>query len=134
VSRVGRGQAVLRKEPVELGAVGGRTAETTRPLIEERRHELRVSLPPLPIRLAADPARLEQILVNLLTNAAKYTEPAGKIWLTAEQDTDTAVIQVRDSGIGMTAEFVACAFETFTQAEQGKEHARGRRVRLVGLL
>jgi PAS domain S-box-containing protein len=125
VSRISRGKVVLRKEAVDLAAVVSRAVETTRPLIEERRHELTVSLPPKSIRLVADPARLGQILSNLLTNAAKYTGPSGRIWLMAEREQESVAVRVRDTGIGMTPDFVARAFEMFTQAEQGKDHARG---------
>ncbi len=125
VSRTSRGKVVLRKEVVDLAAVVGRAVETTRPLIEERRHELTVSLPPGPAPLEADPTRLEQVLGNLLNNAAKYTEPGGRVWLTAEREPGGIVIRVGDTGIGMTPDFVARAFDMFSQAEQGRDHAGG---------
>ena len=74
VSRITRGKIELRKEVVDLASVVSRTVEATRPLIEDRRHELTVDLPPEPVRLEADPTRLEQVLANLLNNAAKYTD------------------------------------------------------------
>ena len=74
VSRITRGKIELRKEVVDLASVVDRAVEATRPLIEDRRHELTVDLPPEPVRLEADPTRLAQVLANLLNNAAKYTD------------------------------------------------------------
>ena len=82
VSRITTGRVQLRRVPVTVNDIVEGAVETVRPLIEQRRHELTVSLPPEPIWLQADTARLEQVLVNLLTNAAKYTEEGGHVWLT----------------------------------------------------
>ena len=84
VSRITTGRVQLRREQVVVSLIVDGAVETIRPLLEQRRHELTVSLPSQPITLFADAARLEQVLVNLLTNAAKYTEEAGHIWLTVE--------------------------------------------------
>ena len=88
VSRVMRGKIELRREPVELATVVARAVETVQPLIEVQGHQLDVSLPPDSLLLDADPVRLAQVVGNLLTNAAKYTEPDGRIWLTAEREGD----------------------------------------------
>src|SRR5205823_6003211 len=101
VSRINRGQIELRKEPVELAEVVARAAECTAPLFESRHHQLTVHLPPEPVRLEADPTRLEQVLANLLNNAAKYTKPGGHVWLTAELEHDDVVLRVKDTGIGI---------------------------------
>ena len=85
VSRITRGKIELRKERVELAAVVSSAVEASRPLIEEWGHELTVTLPPEPVYLDADPTRLAQVLLNLLNNAAKYTDQGGRIWLTAER-------------------------------------------------
>src|SRR5262249_22021378 len=86
VSRITRGKVTLQKEPGDLAAVVARAVEISRPLIDARRHELAVILPPEPVRLEADPTRLAQVVANLLNNAAKYTEERGHIWLTVERD------------------------------------------------
>src|SRR5262249_58537722 len=81
VSRITRGKIALRKEAVDLARVVERTVEATRPLIEDRQQTLTVDLPPEPVRLEADPTRLEQVLANLLNNAAKYTDHGGHVGL-----------------------------------------------------
>ncbi len=102
-----------------------RAVETVRPLIDQRRHELTVSLPPQPIWLHADAARLEQVVVNLLTNAAKYTDEGGHIWLTVQQEGDEAVLRVRDTGVGIAPELLPRIFDLFTQAERSLDRSQG---------
>jgi signal transduction histidine kinase/CheY-like chemotaxis protein len=125
VSRVTRGKIVLQKERVDLRALAGRAAETIRPLVEARRHELTVHLPDGPILLEADATRLEQVLTNLLNNAAKYTEPGGVIRLAVEHAGGDAVVRVRDTGIGMLPEVLARAFELFVQGDRGLARSEG---------
>jgi signal transduction histidine kinase/ActR/RegA family two-component response regulator len=115
-SRITRGAITLRKEEVDLGTMITRAVETVRTLIDERRHELSVALPPEPVRLEADSLRLEQVLVNLLHNAAKYTEPGGRIWLVAERSGDEIALRVRDTGIGIAPEMLPRVFDSFVQA------------------
>ena len=103
VARISRGKIELHKEAVDLATVVGLAVETARTLIDERRHRLTVSLPDEMIRLEADPTRLEQVLWNLLNNAAKYTEPGGQIALSAEREGGEVVLRVRDNGIGIEA-------------------------------
>src|SRR4030095_13364916 len=112
------GRIQLHAERISVSDIMERAAETVRPLIAQRRHELTVSLPPQAIWLHADSARLEQVLVNLLTNAAKYTDEGGQIWLTARQEEDAAVLRVRDTGVGIAPELLPHIFELFTQAER----------------
>jgi CheY-like chemotaxis protein/anti-sigma regulatory factor (Ser/Thr protein kinase) len=118
ISRVTRGKVELRRELVDVGAVVGRAVETSRPLIEQRGHRLTATLPAGPLRVHVDPVRLEQVLANLLNNAAKYTPPDGRIWLEAEGDAASAVIRVRDNGIGIRPEVLPRLFEPFQQADR----------------
>ena len=124
VSRITRGKIELRHEVVDLGSVLHRTVEAVRPLIEERRHQLTISLQAGSLRLEADPTRLEQILINLLTNAAKYTDAGGQIGVTAEREAGDIVVRVRDTGIGIPPEMLTRVFDLFVQAPQHREHAQ----------
>jgi CheY-like chemotaxis protein len=99
--------------------------ETVHPLIQQRGHEINVTFPEEPIWLLADAARLEQVLVNLLTNAAKYTDPNGQIWLSAEQSGTDCILRVRDTGVGITPELLPCIFDLFTQAERSLDRSQG---------
>src|SRR5262249_56430136 len=92
---------------------------------------LTVLRPPGPLTLEADPARLVQILVNLLTNAAKYTEPGGRIWLTAEGHGDEVLLSVRDTGVGLPPELIPRVFDLFVQGEPGAEGGLGIGLSLV---
>lgn len=125
ISRITRGRIQLKKEIVELGDVVRRAVETARPLIEERHHDLNVSIPKPSIPVNVDPVRLEQILTNLLNNAAKYTEPHGHIWLTVEPGNPQVAVRVRDDGIGIAADLLPRVFDMFVQAEPGKDRAKG---------
>jgi PAS domain S-box-containing protein len=118
LSRVNRGLVQLRLETVELAALVRRALETARPLLEERAHALELDLPSEPVLLGADPLRLEQIVVNLLTNAARYTPPAGRVRVAAGREGDEVVVRVRDSGIGIRAEMLKAIFEMFTHADR----------------
>ena len=115
----------MRKETVELETIVERAVESSRPFIEERQHQLAISLPPKPIFVSADPMRLEQILCNLLNNAAKYTEDVGKIWLDAAREGEEAVIRVRDNGAGMPPEILPCVFDLFVQADRSLARSEG---------
>ena len=125
VSRITTGSVRLRQQQICVNDVVERALETAQPLMLLHRHELTVSLPPEPIFLYVDAARLEQVLVNLLTNAAKYTDPAGRIWLSVEQDKDAVVMKVRDTGIGIAPELLPRIFELFTQAERSLDRSQG---------
>jgi PAS domain S-box-containing protein len=125
VARITRGKIQLRKETLDLATVVARAIETSRPLIEARRHELTISLPDTPVRLLADATRVEQVLANLLNNAAKYTEEGGHIWLTAGREGGEAVMRVRDTGIGLPAEMLLRIFDPFVQAERSLARSEG---------
>src|SRR3954464_13377470 len=110
---------------IAIDGVVQRAVEALGHLMDERGHQLTVSLPPQPISLHADAARLEQILVNLLTNAAKYTEPGGHIWLSVEQERDECVLRVRDTGLGIPPGLLPDVFDLFTQSEQSLARSQG---------
>ncbi len=125
VSRITRGKIQLRKERLDLCAVAPLAVETARPLIEGRQHQLSLDLGREPLWVEADPVRLEQIMTNLLTNAAKYTDPGGRIWLTARREGKEAVLQVRDTGIGIAPELQPRIFELFMQADPSLDRSQG---------
>jgi PAS domain S-box-containing protein len=125
VSRITRGTLQLRRERVELAVIVGNAVETARPLIDERRHILEVQLPPEPVWLEADALRLAQVLSNLLTNSAKYSDAGGTIKLSAEADEEGLVVRVTDNGIGIEAEMIPRMFEMFSQSTHAIERSGG---------
>jgi signal transduction histidine kinase len=125
ISRVTRGTLVLRMQPTELAAAVDVAIETARPLIDAKRHVLSVNLPHEPVRFTADPLRVAQILSNLLTNAAKYTDPEGHIRLSASCDADQLLIRVADSGVGIDAENLPGIFEMFSQLHPTMDRSEG---------
>jgi PAS domain S-box-containing protein len=125
VSRITTGRVQLRQDRVVVSGIVERAVETARPLMDQHRHELTVSLPPQPIWLYADVARLEQVVVNLLTNAAKYTVEGGHIWLTVQQEGDVCVLRVRDTGVGIAPELLPRIFDLFTQADRSLARSQG---------
>ena len=125
VSRITTGRIQLHQERIALGVVVENAVATVRSLIDQRKHELTVSLPTQAIWLHADAARLEQVVVNLLTNAAKYTDQGGHIWLTVQQEGEEAVLRVRDTGVGIAPEILPRIFDLFTQAEQSLDRSQG---------
>ncbi len=125
VSRVITGRIQLHQERLEMRGIVERARESARPLIDQRKHELSVSLPAEPIWLQGDPTRLEQVVVNLLNNAAKYTDEGGQIWLTTQQEDGEAVLRVRDSGVGIAPELLPRIFDLFTQADRTLDRSQG---------
>ena len=125
VSRITTGRIQLNLEPIALSIVVEHAVATVRSLIDQREHQLAVSLPKDAIWLVADAARLEQVVVNLLTNAAKYMDPGGHIWLSVRQEGEEAVLRVRDTGIGISPEILPRVFELFTQSEQSLARSQG---------
>jgi PAS domain S-box-containing protein len=124
-ARIRQGKVRLERRPVELAGVIAQAVEASRPLIDARRHELMVRLPDQAIWLDADPARLVQVVSNLLNNAAKYTEEGGHIWLSARRHDDNVVLRVRDDGIGIPPDMLPRVFELFAQAEQALGKSQG---------
>ncbi|MGO9916701.1 MAG: ATP-binding protein [Isosphaeraceae bacterium] len=125
VSRITTGRIQLRPESLAVGVVAENAVATVRSMIDQRKHELTVSLPTQVIWVHADAARLEQVLVNLLTNAAKYTDQGGHVWLTVQQEGEEAVLRVRDTGVGIAPEILPRIFDLFTQAERSLDRSQG---------
>ncbi len=125
VSRTTRGMVELRRTLVNLNTVVNHAIEAAFPLVESLGHELSKSLPRQAIHVEGDPTRLEQIVTNLLNNAAKYTEPGGKIEITLSREADQAVLRVSDTGIGIMPEMQKNIFDLFVQADRSLDRARG---------
>jgi PAS domain S-box-containing protein len=125
VSRITRGRVELRRERIDLATVVNEAIEASRPLIKKWGHQLSVSLPPEPVLLDADPARLAQVIGNLLNNAAKYTDQGGRIELLAGTKGEWVSIRVRDNGIGIPKEKLRNIFELFTQIDPLVERSQG---------
>jgi len=124
VSRITRGMVQLRCERLYLADVVAKAVETAAPLFEQQRHELAISVP-RDLVVDADPARLTQVFANLLTNAAKYTDPGGRITVAATREGDELVASVTDTGRGIAADMLGRVFELFVQERQNLDRARG---------
>src|SRR5262249_54871659 len=118
VSRIMRGKIELRKERVDLREVLERAAETAQPTVDTHGHELQREVPPGSVWVDADPVRLTQVLANLLTNAAKYTNQPGRILLTLAAEGPTAMLRVRDHGVGIAPELLPHIFDLFVQGDR----------------
>jgi PAS domain S-box-containing protein len=125
VSRITRNKLELRKTDTTLAAVIQSAIETSRPVIEQARHELIVSLPSESVPIQGDPVRLAQVFSNLLNNSAKYTEPGGQIELSAAREGGIVVVRVKDTGLGMPAESLPFIFEMFSQVDRHTERSQG---------
>jgi len=125
VSRITSDKLVLQLRRIDLAEVAAVAVETSSPVILERRHRLTVELPDTPVMIDADPARLAQVLSNLLSNAAQYTPPGGDVQLMASLDPDQVRIAVRDNGIGIEPEMTSRVFELFVQAPRARQQATG---------
>ena len=125
INRIARDKLELRRQPIELEGVVQAAIEMSRPLIDQWEHQLSVRLPESPVWLDGDPARLSQVLMNLLNNAAKYTEPGGQIWIDATRGDAQVEIAVTDTGIGIAPEKIADLFEIFYQADRSQTRSQG---------
>jgi CheY-like chemotaxis protein/two-component sensor histidine kinase len=146
VSRITQGKVLVQKEPVDLTEVVDQALQTCEAIVHERGHELSVSLPQTPLLVEADPTRMVQVVCNLLTNAAKYTEPGGRISVTVEREEEreergmgaaspppsalpfalpAAVVRVRDNGRGIAPELLPRIFEVFVQAQRTLDRSEG---------
>jgi PAS domain S-box-containing protein len=125
VSRIIRGKIDLRRDRVDLGAVVNRALETAQPTLDAHGHLLELALPPCPVEVEGDLVRLSQVLSNLLVNAAKYSGRANRIVVALRADADTAVVSVRDYGVGISAELLPRVFDLFVQGENSLARSQG---------
>ncbi len=125
VSRISRGMLQLRKERLPLAAVVAHALEVCDVAVKQDGHQLAVTLPPEPVYVDADKTRLAQALCNLLTNAAKYSDPKSTITLTVAREGDEAVLRVKDAGVGIPAEMLPRVFDMFWQVDRSLEKAQG---------
>jgi PAS domain S-box-containing protein len=127
ISRISRGKIELRMETLELAGVVSQAVEAVRPLFDDHQQKLHVSIPGESILLEADATRLEQILFNLLINAARYTPRNGQVWLDVEPLQKEVLIRVRDTGIGIEPDLLPMVFDLFSQGERrvGRSHEGG---------
>jgi len=125
VSRISRNKLELKKERLELASVIHHALEACQPHLDGDQHEFVLNLPPEPIHLHGDPTRLAQVIGNLLTNACKYCEPGGKIWLNAQRHEGEVKIVVQDTGIGIPPEMLDKVFDMFTQIDKTLERSDG---------
>ncbi len=125
VARITRGKIELRQEVVAVGSIVSRAVDSVAQLMEERHHQLITTLPHQPLLVHADALRLEQVLVNLLVNAARYTNPGGRITVSAERQNDRVEIRVKDNGIGLDADEREGIFQLFRQARRSSDRAPG---------
>jgi PAS domain S-box-containing protein len=125
VSRIARGKIELRRRAVEMADIVAAAVESTSPLIEERQHELHIRVPRHGLRVSGDATRLTQVLTNIISNAAKYTEPRGRITVAAERAGEQVVVRVRDSGIGIAPAMLPTIFDMFIQGRQALDRSQG---------
>jgi CheY-like chemotaxis protein len=125
VSRISRGVIELQQRRLDLAAVVADAVEGSRPSIEHGRHTLEVALPPEPVCVEGDAMRLSQVLSNLLNNAARYTDAGGRIALSLRLEGGQAIVEVRDSGIGIAPEKMADLFTMFGQIDRRDPRSQG---------
>jgi len=125
ISRITRGTLELRTEMADLAEVVDAAIETSRPIIDAKHHSLQLDLPAEPTPFAADPLRMAQVLSNLLTNAAKYTDAHGTIQIRASADEQSVEISVTDSGVGLTPDALSALFTMFSQVRSTQDRSEG---------
>jgi signal transduction histidine kinase/DNA-binding response OmpR family regulator len=125
LSRITRGKIRLQLEAVDVVDFITRAVETSRPLIDDRKHQLRIELPPERLRVRGDAVRLAQVISNLLNNAAKYTEEGGRISLIAQRQDDEVFLRVKDNGMGIPPEMLSSIFEMFKQVDHSLDRSQG---------
>jgi PAS domain S-box-containing protein len=125
VSRITRGKVELKRRILEIGDVVASAIEMASPLLEARRHRLELEVPRRGLLVDGDAERLKQVISNLLTNAAKYTEPGGRIAVRAAREAGEVVVRVRDSGMGIPPELLPRVFDLFVQSQRALDRSQG---------
>jgi PAS domain S-box-containing protein len=125
IGRISSGKIALHREPIEVNAAVQRAIEASRPLADAAGHTLDVRFSPEPLSVDGDLTRLSQAVLNLLTNAIKYTPPSGKIEIDVRREGALAVVRVKDSGIGMSPELIPRVFDLFVQGERSLDRSEG---------
>jgi signal transduction histidine kinase/ActR/RegA family two-component response regulator len=125
VSKITRGKIVLRRDPLEIAAAIAKAVEIASDLFEQRRHRLTIDVPAEGLRVEGDIVRLAQVVANLLTNAARYTEPGGDIAVRATADGGDVVVTVKDSGAGIARDLLPRIFDIFVQGQRSTDRKEG---------
>ncbi len=125
LTRIAQGKIELRRTTFDLAAAVAEAIQTTAPLFDAQGHQMAVLLPTEPLRMEGDQARIVQVIVNLLTNAAKYTDNGGRVRLTAGRHGDEVVLSVQDNGVGIEKEMLGRVFDLFTQIDRSRPRSRG---------
>ncbi len=125
VSRITRGKIALKEEVLDLIGVVSRVLESCRPLIDARRHDVDLQLADGLVPVVADATRLSQVVLNLISNAVKYTPEGGRITIAVEREADNAVLRVRDTGIGIPSALLPKVFDLFVQGERSLDRTEG---------
>jgi PAS domain S-box-containing protein len=125
VSRINGGKLQLQRQRVALKEIIGHAIEAAQPMIDSREHQLFVTIPDEAVWLDADPHRLKQVVSNVIVNAAKYTDPGGKIAIAASHEGNQVVVRVQDNGAGILSEMLPRIFEPFVQADRSLDRSQG---------
>lgn len=125
VSRITRGVIEVRKEPLDLTAIVKAAIETSRPVLDNLRHEVRTDFEADDMCVAGDSVRLTQVFANLLNNAAKYTNRGGRITVTTRRESGVAVVSVKDTGIGIAPHLLSQVFDMFMQVDRSTRRSQG---------
>lgn len=125
VSRIERGKLELARKPVQMAEIVASAMEIASPLIEQRNHRLELDVPATGLPLLADQTRMAQVVANLLTNAARYTDEGGQIWIRAWRASKQVVLSVRDNGMGIPPELLARVFDLFVQGPRAADRRQG---------
>jgi signal transduction histidine kinase/CheY-like chemotaxis protein len=125
VARVTAGKIVIERKRVDIGELVRRCASSVEPAMRAQRLAVSTTIPPAPLVISGDPVRLEQVLVNLLTNAMKYTPSGGHVVILVEREGDEAVIRIEDDGIGIPTGMLSRIFDLFTQVDEALDRSRG---------